>query len=519
MGLSIVQINPKLEGRTRSRKVFNYNFLDLENPISAQIRDSGKIKELFKKYSFIPYAATDEHTCYSLLPFLNSMKDLAPTVGACYNGIKTFALGKFDVEIASDPDFDFGEDPDQEPLTRQDKNLFKEYLKTEITVEGGYVKLGECMFEDLFNNGNYFIEVVLTETAGRRTGAIHFHPVDNCLYWATLKGKPRAVAVSPVFEHDYIRKHGLTTLPVNGNFVKVGNTFRTLLHCVNGKYNWYGRPMWVGSWFPAFRQYQDLTHLIKRASKQWMAEVFVEMEAGDSEFEDPFDEEGAREAGYQNSTHRAIDNYTANTDEYSPLWESTRPPGAGPAFIHEFNPNYNENFFKEQRLANRQDIIENMGWSERLLGSAVSEGIGSDAFMSDLKTTDHTILQAYREKILFGINWAKNIIVEWTGHNEFRERNLKYSTVVQKIAQGGDKKGLKELLDSVGVAVRAGVFTPTEEDEKRVRELFDLPGDENVTKAWLEDEGFRLPITLKGSDESEGQAALELETAKTEGAE
>ena len=57
---------------------------------------------------------------------------------------------------------------------------------------------------------------------------------------------------------------------------------------------------------------------------------------------------------------------------------------------------------------------------------------------------------------------------------------------------------VKELADSYGASVRAGVITPQKEDEQKFRELLDLPSASKVVlDAWESDGGVRRPITLK----------------------
>jgi hypothetical protein len=61
------------------------------------------------------------------------------------------------------------------------------------------------------------------------------------------------------------------------------------------------------------------------------------------------------------------------------------------------------------------------------------------------------------------------------------------------------------LVNSYGVAVRAGVVTPCIEDEVYFRDLFGLPAMSAAIKAdWSKTDGIRKPITLAGAN---GKAA------------
>lgn len=81
---------------------------------------------------------------------------------------------------------------------------------------------------------------------------------------------------------------------------------------------------------------------------------------------------------------------------------------------------------------------------------------------------------------------------------------------------------LKSRFDSMGVAIRAGMLTPTPEDEDVIREILELPELPGSAKAeWSRGKGIRLPITLQKASEMEpvgkspekaDNAALSLDT-------
>lgn len=69
---------------------------------------------------------------------------------------------------------------------------------------------------------------------------------------------------------------------------------------------------------------------------------------------------------------------------------------------------------------------------------------------------------------------------------------------------GGGEQDVRSRIDAYGTAVRAGVVTPTIEDEKAVRSTLGLPEvNEKITGAWEEDGGVRRPITLGKPPQSE----------------
>lgn len=68
----------------------------------------------------------------------------------------------------------------------------------------------------------------------------------------------------------------------------------------------------------------------------------------------------------------------------------------------------------------------------------------------------------------------------------------------QAPAGADDKtKDMKTILDSYGVGVRAGIFTPSIDDENHFRALAGLPPiTEAARQAWTKDQGSRRPVTL-----------------------
>lgn len=77
---------------------------------------------------------------------------------------------------------------------------------------------------------------------------------------------------------------------------------------------------------------------------------------------------------------------------------------------------------------------------------------------------------------------------------------------------GETTTSLKELLESRGVAIRAGLLTATPEIEAQTRAELGLPPmSEEVKKAWAATGGIRQPITLKTAEEAAVAEALDVD--------
>lgn len=75
---------------------------------------------------------------------------------------------------------------------------------------------------------------------------------------------------------------------------------------------------------------------------------------------------------------------------------------------------------------------------------------------------------------------------------------------------------LRAFVEAVGVAVRAGVLTPSVDDEVFVREYFGLPAmNADVIADWKKTEGARSPITIAAA-EADAKRKIENDISKQE---
>lgn len=114
-----------------------------------------------------------------------------------------------------------------------------------------------------------------------------------------------------------------------------------------------------------------------------------------------------------------------------------------------------------------------VSWTE----ACKRRGYNPDVLMEQIK----------KDKEMFS---ASGINVDWIIENETSVINPSGDSVLTP-------DEIKKIMDAYGVGVRAGVITPTEEDENFFRKIASYPEmTPAVVNAWLEDNGFRRPITL-----------------------
>lgn len=498
-----VEYNPKLNTGKVTKGSFSFDFTDIENPISLEIKDTGELAKSFSQLPLIPYATIGNSTSHSLLPWLNSMRILSPTAGACHNRIRDFALGgKLNISTLKDNDFNL--ETDDDPLDIALQKSFVEFLKT-ITDEG-FSKLSQDVFDELISNGNIFVEIVGADTLGTKVSKIYAHTTEECCYVRTAKLEEKLVAISPNWDETYLRDNPPKVIPLFPNYgVDDDGTKRTILHIKNGNYTWYGRPYWLPCWMYTYREFQDVTYLIKQSKGNFTGQHFMELEDDDVENDDPFDDSDEKKSEHRSPAERMEDNFSNKSPDPQAVLVSTRPYGSRPAFIYSFPANTKEAFYKVTGEISRVKIIENYGWSERLLGAAVGEGF-SDAFINDLKTKEVGVLSTIRGLIDKALNIAITELIKFNELTEFEGIGVQHQNISEKLVDTQGSTDVKELFDAYGVGVRAGAITPNADDEAYFRGILAVPDINAATdESWQEDGGYRRPITLKGSEDSESE--------------
>ena len=118
-------------------------------------------------------------------------------------------------------------------------------------------------------------------------------------------------------------------------------------------------------------------------------------------------------------------------------------------------------------------------------------------------------MKKYRNKVAYGLNLCLNEIIKFHESPELTQIGFHYKSSLELLQE--KVVDFKATVDAFGVGARAGVLTPTLEDEKFFRNLISVAEiNDKVIESWEEDGGFRTPITLKGSDEAEAEEKKEI---------
>ena len=390
----ISTFNPKEHVPKRAKQNRVVRVDEFEHPIPSEVRDVGELKKFFDKYRFVPYAGSEKKTSHGLLNLLLSMSQNG-TQKAVIESLKSHCFGgKMDVIASVDPDFDIDE---ERQVSETEKRAFRDWLRESVTFYDSGSRIvtlrdfsGYC-FDDLKACGNVYVELVMTETLGVRSVHAYLHKPESCLYFATKKGEPRILAISPIWREDYLKKNPPVAIPAFPNFVDDENsTRRTIIHLRNGNSNWYGRPDSIGSFLYQYRELQDANYLIKLSRGNFTGLVIIEVEEDNPEFSRDMNRD-AQEAGYVNAADRLEHNFTQKGKDPSSIMYLTRPHGARPVTIEQVEPNDSHEWYTALDELSERKIIAAHSWSKRLMGDSQANGFSSNVFLDELKTKSDTI--------------------------------------------------------------------------------------------------------------------------------
>lgn len=503
--------NPKLEYQ---KQFFNekssaiYNFLQDSNDIFEEIHDTKEVQNFYKEYKVVPYTTNNGVSCHNLLSWLDSFKRISLTQGAVHKSIRTFSFGGKIKNIRVNKSDDFVLDTIPPPLEESLQLEFIDYLCSLKLNAQGLRKLIKDIYDEYYSNGNGWLEVVISSYQKQTSVGLYSHKTKEIVFLKNKKGKKKTVLFSKSFDEDYLKNNPPKKLNIYPDFneekVNGVKIFRTLLHIKQGNYEYYGKPTWLNGFITAFREWKIEGHKTKQANKNFQAQVFIEFEDSDVENDEALDNEDAYDNGFEGVIDRLHQNFTAEADDLSTIFATTRPYGTKPTFIHEFKPYLNENYFKIEGEQNRLSIIIANSWSSRLMGEIGSTGWNTEIFLDELKIKEKSILQELRTDICGVFNKALQIINEKTNNKKFEGLGITFiSPFYNELnpVKNIDLNKLKDKFTAYGTGVRAGTLTPNVSDEEHFRNILELPEMcDEIKQCWNEDKR-RIPITLKSKDE------------------
>lgn len=407
----------------------------LQSPIPATIKDADEYARFFKqaKDVFIPYSGTSEYSSHGLLGLLLALRELSPTTSGVLLAKKRFALsGKINIIRQADEVFDIG---DVEQASEAEKNNFKDFASEVFwrDLSGKPVsprQIGKWISDDLESTGNAYLEVILTETQGVKSAYVDILRPEDCLYMHTSPGEEQLIAVSPIWTSEYINRNPPRILPVYPALGEVEDAVRTIIHVKEGNYSYYGRPQALAGLNYQYFEWQNSDYLNKTAYSQFSGQVFIEVEDAEQIAGQDID---AEDSGFQNFAQQAQSNLTNKADDLQTLLISSRPYGAKPAFIFQFSPNSNENWYTVTNDEAERQICKSHGFPRRLVGLEASSGLSSNVFLDVLRTFSPTLFRELQQRVEAPINLAYRLAAEWFGNSIAEELAVRFTSPYENL--------------------------------------------------------------------------------------
>jgi hypothetical protein len=398
------------------KKAFFYDWLNTRNPLEAEIKDGEELQKVFEEFPLIPYAGTDKFTGHSLLMFFMNIVNLSPTHGSCIERMTFLSFGgKVEVSREADDIFDFGDEVEvSTSVSRQEATEVQEVLKSIKINSNNFKEFAKDIFKNYKSTGNGYLLLTLSESMGSKAASITRYDPDEVMYIKNENVEGiKYVAISNYFTREYLKKFPPKVVPVYPHFATDSSTGTqsTLIHIKNGG-KWYGRPDSIQAFMYFYREWQDAIYLIKSADNGFVGQVLIEVEGDDPEHEGGIDDTKDGDAGFEGTADRLEKNFTNKGDDPMSILFMERPYGAKAAFVKQFQPNTNENFYKVSGEISELKIIQAHKLTQRLMGEAVANGLSDSTFMDEFELLLPTI-DEYQSTIEFGINTALQEIFQF----------------------------------------------------------------------------------------------------------
>jgi len=250
---------------------------DVCNPIQDELTPSENEarSSWYGGLHIVPYMG-ENHTALKLF---NRLSTLSPTQGACIQSIKDYALGGEMVVKRRKRD-GFANTREIQEVSPQEANTFIDFLESFTSGRELYA-LSNQSYNNLQENGNAWIQVIFTETAGVRSVELRGYDQLNVRYKYSKLGEARMAYVSDEWNTTYLAANPARLLPVYPYIGDMGEgVFTTLIHEANltTSRNWYGVPFSINSIYFQWLEVMRGDYTQKEYGNGFTGKHFVEVE-------------------------------------------------------------------------------------------------------------------------------------------------------------------------------------------------------------------------------------------------
>jgi len=441
---SPTQVQPPFSELRGRRKTKGLKLFELENPIPGELTDTTDIQKMFDDFRLVPFATRDKKTGHALLYWYLMLAQLSPMNAACIEKVKKYVVGsKAFIQRSEDPEFETGEE--RAAVSISESARYRDALNEYVTFQGGVRKFHQNLQWSYDATGNAWVEGSYTEVNGQIRFNLKYRKSTQVLYIATKPGEMRQVAISPVWEYNYLKKHAPAIIPVSDPAKGIegavwakdkDGVFRTIFHLKAGQNEWYGRPESEGADLYKYREVQDSVYVIRQSAGNFVGQLIIEVEDDDPTNNPAINDEDAKRAGFDSFVQRMEDNYTNKGDDPSSVIITARPNGGRPMFVFQIKPNTNENWYKVTGEMSEQRILRAYGLTLRFMGFDASTGFSSDTFIADYVMNVEPVLNEKRNTLMNFTNGILTIIWDIAGLSELNQYSLNFkSPITSQIEQ------------------------------------------------------------------------------------
>jgi len=374
------------------------------NPIEEEMRDIELVKKTYTLLPLISFFDNSDAT----LRFFRNLKEFSPTQGSCVGDIGRYVLGG------------------QIDFTRhKEEGLYQSNLadvtESEKTALGDFVKslnpffqrraflqlfeIAKAIYQNRKTYGNAFLRVNMVQVG--RSKFVYFENIDceKCRYWATMPNEPKQIAVSNLWNWDYITRNPPELIGAYPNITDMGNGVQsTIIHDFDkavGR-DWYGLPDSLNSLYWQYAEMQQGQFFTEGFASDFAGRVAIEY-VGEAE-NDQTDFENAVE---QTFTNKAGVNKKR-------IITRMRLPEDTPMTVHEFEANTEHEFHNGISELSEREIIKSHSWNKVLMGVPIAGKLGlSSEFWDIYEIKNNSLINPLRHETMQSINTALSIAEEF----------------------------------------------------------------------------------------------------------
>lgn len=397
--------NPKQIGSYATNTRSGGAFGSIANPIEEEMRD---IEMVRKSYTLLPLISFFDNSD-ATLRFFRNLKEFSPTQGSCIGDIGRYVLGG-EINITRRKEEGLYQEGLDLSVTDIEKKAMGDFIKSVNPnfARRGFLQLFEiakAVYQNRKTYGNAFIRVNMVQVG--RSKYVYFESLDceKCRYWATLANEPKTIAVSNLWNFDYLTRNPPELIGAYPHITDMGNGVQsTIIHDFEkavGR-DWYGLPDSINSLYWQYAEMQQGQYFTEGFASDFSGRVFIEYVGENSD--EQVDFEQAIEDTFTNK---------AGVDKKR-IITRMRLPDDNAATVHEFQANTEHEFHNGVSDLSERAIIKSHAWNKILMGVPTAGKLGLSAEFYDIyEIKNNSLLNPLRHETMQGINTALSIAEEF----------------------------------------------------------------------------------------------------------